>query len=99
MNLKFYAQRISAAVMIAIVLLFCVILCIKNIKNRNSEKELYMLTVINGEAVLYKGTEFIAEYEGVNIDNLPAADRTALENGILFETRSQAERAVEDYDG
>lgn len=97
MSTKAYLRYILAAVMAAVILLFCLITATES--KKPTADRLYRLTVINGEVALYRGNEFITAYEGVYPENLPAKDRQALENGILFETRAQAESAVEDYDG
>lgn len=100
MKISQYIRPILAAVMGAVIIIFC---CSLEFFGKKAESggvdKLYRLTVLNGKVALYRGNKYITSYDGVSPENLPSGDRTALENGILFETREQAERAVEDYDG
>lgn len=99
MDIKILRRSLAVIMAAVALLLFCMLAAGEISKEKNTADELYRLTVLNGEVVLYRGNELIDTYEGVYPENLPADDRRALENGILFETKGQAERAVEDYDG
>ena len=99
MKISRYIRPVLAAVMGAVIIIFCCSLAFFGKNEQTGVDKLYRLTLLNGKVALYRGSEYIASYDGVSPENLPSDDRTALENGILFETREQAERAVEDYDG
>ncbi len=59
----------------------------------------YRMTIKDNQVVLYKGESFITVYADIVPSNLPADDRLALKEGILFKTRGEADRAAEDFDG
>ncbi len=65
-----------------------------------TEPELYYkMTIRENQVVLYKGDSFITVYADIVPKNLPFDDQNELKNGIFFKTRSEADRAAEDYDG
>lgn len=59
----------------------------------------YKMTIRENQVVLYKGESFITVYANIVPKNLPFDDQIALKKGIYFKTRSDADRAAEDYDG
>ena len=91
-------RRVLAVFMVLTVLLL-VFLLWRDASAAQETDGLYMLTVVGSEVVLYQGERFITSYEGIVPENLPYDDRRALEAGILFATRAEADRAIEDYDG
>ncbi|MBE6728567.1 MAG: hypothetical protein E7562_07990 [Ruminococcaceae bacterium] len=59
----------------------------------------YKMTIKENQVVLYKGDSFITVYANIVPQNLPYDDQKELQNGIFFKSRTEADRAAEDYDG
>ena len=63
------------------------------------QDEPYTLKSYKNTVALYKGDEILEVYNGIVLNNLPISDRDALNKGIEFENRTDAELSVENYDG
>lgn len=84
-------------VMSTVVLLLAIMLIIPQYETENEKK--YRLQSTDGVIAMYFGDDIVSEYGDIILDNLPFGDREALERGIEFDSKEDAERAVEDFDG
>lgn len=62
-----------------------------------NKREIWQLKAVENNIALYRNEELIEIFDDIYVDVLPKADREELENGIAFETRSDAVKATEDY--
>ena len=69
------------------------------LKNRQENPDLWVLHSYGNNVALYNGDEIIEVYGTISIDTLPESDKRLLDNGIFFQTREEAQNAIEDYDG
>lgn len=69
------------------------------LKNRVDNPDLWVLHSYGNNVALYNGEEIVEVYGGISLDTLPEADKRLLDNGIIFQTREEAQSAIEDYDG
>ena len=86
-------------VIIFIFMFFLLVLNLCDKKVESNKEQIYMLKNIDGLVTLYEGEKVIAKYDDIVVGNLPVGDRTALTQGIEFETFQEAQSALEDYDG
>ncbi len=91
--------RIYLAVIIVAVIFIFVLTVGKMPSKPEKIQEDYKMTIEDNQVVLYRGDRFITVYSGIVPQNLPTQDRKALKSGIYFESRSEADRAAEDFDG
>lgn len=68
-------------------------------KNRATEPDVWVLHSYGNNVALYNGDKIIEVYGAISLDTLPEADKKLLENGIAFNSREEAQSAIEDYDG
>lgn len=76
-----------------------VLLILTGLRFDRMKNEPYTLKSYNNTVALYKGEEILEVYDGIVLNNLPITDRDALNKGIDFENRTEAETSVENYDG
>lgn len=88
-------------VMIATTVAAVIILTVTGFAARNKEYKPsnWVLKKYGNAVALYNGENLETVYEGIVVENLPEEDVKILENGIAFPTRTEAEQAIEDYDG
>ena len=76
-----------------------VLLILTGLRFERMEQQPYTLKAYNNTVALYKGEEILEVYDGIVLNTLPITDRNALSKGIDFQSRSEAELSVENYDG
>lgn len=58
-----------------------------------------VLKAYRNTVALFVDGELERVYSDIVLDTLPEQDIYQLKNGIAFDTKEEAERAIEDYDG
>ena len=66
---------------------------------RKPNQEPWILQSYGNNVALFNGEKIIEVYGAIMIDTLPEEDKRLLDNGISFQTKQEAVRAIEDYDG
>lgn len=69
------------------------------IKNKRDNPDLWVLHSYGNNVALYNGENIIEVYGTISLDTLPESDKRLLDNGIVFQSREEAQSAIEDYDG
>ena len=69
------------------------------IKNKQDNPDLWVLHSYGNNVALYNGENIIEVYGTIALDTLPESDKRLLDNGIVFQSREEAQSAIEDYDG
>ena len=92
-------RAIVLIVAITISIVAVILTCGFVAKSQNNESEEWVIRSYGKNVALYKGEEVIEVYGAISLDNLPNSDKKLLDNGIVFQTRNEALRALEDYDG
>ena len=70
-----------------------------SIKIEKEEPNEWVLASYGDNVALYNQNEVVEVYGSISLENLPVADRERIKRGIIFDSKSEAELAVEDYDG
>ena len=66
---------------------------------RKPNQEPWVLQSYGNNVALFNGEKIIEVYGAIMLDTLPEEDKRLLDNGISFQTKQEAVRAIEDYDG
>lgn len=91
--------KILAYSLVILTAVAVVLLVLTGLRFGRMENEPFTLKAYNNTVALYKGEEILEVYDGIVLNNLPVTDRDALNKGINFENRTEAETSVENYDG
>lgn len=91
--------KILAYSLVILTALAVVLLILTGLRFDRMENEPYTLKAYNNTVALFKGEEILEVFDGIVLNTLPITDRDALNKGIDFENRNEAEMSVENYDG
>ncbi len=93
-SIKLYLFLIICLSFIALFMFF-----FKTPKNTKTEKSnIYTLKSYRNCVALYENQEIVEIYNEIVLNNLPPTDRQILEKGINFNSKTDVQSALEDYD-
>ncbi len=93
-------RAIYIAILVCAVCLAAVIITISyGVKTEKQEPTEWVLASYGDNVALYNENEVVEVYGSISLENLPIADRERIKKGIVFPSKSEAELAIEDYDG
>ncbi len=93
-------RGIYIAILVCAVCLSAIIITISYVlKTEKQEPTEWVLASYGDNVALYNENEVVEVYGSISLENLPVADRERIKKGIVFPSKSEAELAVEDYDG
>ncbi|MBQ8203154.1 MAG: hypothetical protein IJZ75_02620 [Clostridia bacterium] len=67
-------------------------------QNDIEDKYTYTLKSYRNCVALYENQEIVEIYDEIVLSNLPPSDRNNFDKGIVFESKTDAHIALEDYD-
>lgn len=94
-SLKIYTTAIIISVFLGIIIITLGFV----ISNKKENPVSWVLHSYGNNVALYNGDDIVEVYGSIVLDTLPEEDRRQLDNGIVFSTREEAVKAIEDYDG
>ncbi len=83
----------------SLILSLSLILIFKQKEKDVQTAEIYTLKSYRNCVALYKDEEIIEIYDNIVLNNLPPNDKVILENGIEFNSISEVDIVLQDYDG
>lgn len=91
-------SKIIAAIIFATAVIVTVLITIGIMFRPVSQnRQIWQLKTLDNNIALYNNDELVEIFDDILVDVLPDADRKELENGIAFDTQSDAISAIEDY--
>lgn len=95
---KIKQKKLSLVFMIITVEVVAIIVALGIVAQSQNNND-WVLKSYNNTVALYNNDKITEIFEEIVLDTLPDADIRQLENGIVFTTRDEAIRAIEDFDG
>lgn len=93
-------KSIYAVILVCAICLSAIIITLSYVlKAEKEEPTEWVLASYGDNVALYNQNEIVEVYGSISLENLPVADRERIKRGIVFDSKSEAELAVEDYDG
>ncbi len=87
------------ALLTAFILSLSFLLLFRHKEGDKKTKETYTLKSYRNCVALYKNEEIIEIYDDIVLNNLPPNDKAILKSGIEFNSISEVDTALQDYDG